>query len=383
MSEVTHWIAKRKTDAKVTRPQAERLARLIGLMARHWVDPDLAADDMEDRRLAISKGYLVNTLGLLMYVERRVKEGRRPVQIHHLPRQEPRVVSDAVKLLSEHEKKSGVQYALWALVDKHPYPEGGLPDKPGWTHAEADAMGMRKEDRGDDGMNLRDTALAWMSERWVTSREWELAKRSTRLAALVEDLEELGYDICVEMRTDGGKGKRPYAAYRHFTDPAELEKWEQAHAERQRLKAEREERNAAGAKARKSQKKLGLGAATIAQKPRFGGWSSGSTPNAGAVTSPPAAVAQRLANLSGGQAARASGSGGTQRTHDVSAPGVPAAELNTRFPRARSKEVVEHQGARYERKFVPAERSERGEVLRWNASWVPVTAPAGSVGMNR
>ena len=47
-------------------------------------------------------------------------------------------------------------------------------------------------------------------------------------------------------------------------------------------------------------------------------------------------------------------------------------ELDRLFPDAESKEIVEHQGVRYQRRFSPAERSRRGNVTRWDKSWVAV-----------
>ena len=46
-------------------------------------------------------------------------------------------------------------------------------------------------------------------------------------------------------------------------------------------------------------------------------------------------------------------------------------DLDRLFPEARSKEIVEHQGIRYQRRFSPAERSRSGNVTRWHKSWVP------------
>ncbi|WP_160330878.1 hypothetical protein [Xanthomonas massiliensis] len=47
-------------------------------------------------------------------------------------------------------------------------------------------------------------------------------------------------------------------------------------------------------------------------------------------------------------------------------------ELDHLFPEARSKEVVEHKGVRYQRRFTPAEHSRSGNVTRWHKSWVAV-----------
>lgn len=49
------------------------------------------------------------------------------------------------------------------------------------------------------------------------------------------------------------------------------------------------------------------------------------------------------------------------------------AELDKHFPTAQSKEIVEHGGKRYERRFYPAERSNSGKsVTQWHKSWKEV-----------
>ena len=44
-------------------------------------------------------------------------------------------------------------------------------------------------------------------------------------------------------------------------------------------------------------------------------------------------------------------------------------DLDTHFPDARSKDIVEYQGTRYQRCFSPAEQSRKGNVTRWHKSW--------------
>lgn len=48
-------------------------------------------------------------------------------------------------------------------------------------------------------------------------------------------------------------------------------------------------------------------------------------------------------------------------------------ELDRRFPEAKSKEIVEHQGIQYQRRFSPADKSRAGNVTRWHKSWVAVS----------
>lgn len=47
--------------------------------------------------------------------------------------------------------------------------------------------------------------------------------------------------------------------------------------------------------------------------------------------------------------------------------------LDGLYPNARSKEIVEHEGQRYQRRFTPLERSRsRKTVTAWDRSWVKV-----------
>ena len=45
-------------------------------------------------------------------------------------------------------------------------------------------------------------------------------------------------------------------------------------------------------------------------------------------------------------------------------------QLDAKFPKARSKEIVEHNGKRYQLRFSPAIRSRSGRVKEWDKSWV-------------
>ncbi|MGY1426517.1 hypothetical protein [Lysobacter sp. A289] len=56
----------------------------------------------------------------------------------------------------------------------------------------------------------------------------------------------------------------------------------------------------------------------------------------------------------------------------LSAQEVLEKELDSMFPDATSKEIVEFQGTRYQRRFSPAEKSRGGAVTRWDKSWVAV-----------
>lgn len=160
-----------------------------------------------------------------MYYERRVTEQRAPIQIHHLPRQDPLVVAAAIDLLSEFELDCGVADALRNLCYSHPFAQGDFPEKPGYTLAEASAAGFVRATRGEDGMSLEMCALKWISECWVTNRHWVERYASTRISEYKRKLEESGYDISVEYRTSDTDSKQTYAFYRYFVDPVERAAW--------------------------------------------------------------------------------------------------------------------------------------------------------------
>ena len=45
-------------------------------------------------------------------------------------------------------------------------------------------------------------------------------------------------------------------------------------------------------------------------------------------------------------------------------------EIDILFPDAKSKEIIDFKGSRYQRRFSPAETSRSGNVKRWDKSWV-------------
>jgi hypothetical protein len=48
-------------------------------------------------------------------------------------------------------------------------------------------------------------------------------------------------------------------------------------------------------------------------------------------------------------------------------------ELNRIFPNAQSKEIVEHNGKKYRRRYWPLEKSRSGKTVKeWDKSWVMV-----------
>ena len=49
-----------------------------------------------------------------------------------------------------------------------------------------------------------------------------------------------------------------------------------------------------------------------------------------------------------------------------------ARKIDAMFPNAESKQVVEYQGKRYQRRFFPLEKSSSGEVTEWGNEWVEV-----------
>lgn len=388
---MTHQIATRNPNAKVTRPSAKRLARLIGLMSRYWVDADFAADDMKDLRLAVSKAFLVNHLGLHMFIEERVKEGLRPIQIHHLPRQDPSTIEHAISLLTDHELKTGVGDELRALAHRHPFSGGDVPEKPGWTRAEATALGIQYQSRGGDGKTLKQACLELISEIWLSNREWGLRMRTTRLAAVIDELRADGYDISVELRVNESGSGMPYAVYHYFTDPDKRAAWKEEQAIKELQRTQEEAKAAAlkeaEEKARRDQKVLDAaarraGRKTLAKTPhsggsQYGGWVKPGSPQGGvtvkpsanrqlfkapvqqaAPTRPPAEAMARLGSLQGK---------GPPKIEVDSAPHIPAAALNKAFPNARSRDVVQLGGLSYTRRF--RARKDGETVVAWEVSW--------------
>ncbi|MFK4705574.1 hypothetical protein ABIC83_002413 [Roseateles asaccharophilus] len=213
---------------------ASRLPRLIELMSRRWVDPELASSDTKERRLAITKAYLVNCLGLTMLVDSRYTSNHIEKQIHHLPRQDAKAVEAAIQLLSELELQHGVAEALRALVDRHPFPDGGLPPKPDFSLEEARARGFKRS-----AGNLKQEAFALICAGWVSNKEWAAHSGSTRLAEYIRQLrEDDGYDVSVDYRQSDTDTKQKYAYYRFFPDAGERAAWEQEQATKEFMRTE-------------------------------------------------------------------------------------------------------------------------------------------------
>ena len=391
---MTHSIAARNPEAKIIRPMATRLARLIDLMSHYWVDPELASKDIQERRLAISKAYLVNALGLTMLVESRYSEGLIERQIHHLPRQHPRVVEQAIGLLSEHELSNGVGAALRALAHAHPFPSGSLPPKPAHTLVDARVLGFTRAGP-EQRAGYREEVLALISERWVSNREWAELHGSTRISEYIRQLRTDGLDISIEYRQNDNDSSQKYAYYRYFVDPGERAAWKAEQADRENMRArlefekvERQSREKGQRERASMQKRVD---ARLAKRTGSLTGSTGSTTQYGkwvnaaperqrpaaaraqppalpthrpvAPVAPPAAALARLGAVQAGHAGRS-----TAPVVEVASPqGVPAQDLNDRFPRAASRQVVELRGARYMRRFRP--RKEGEKVTAWETLW--------------
>ncbi|MEJ6003681.1 hypothetical protein [Paucibacter soli] len=382
---MTHQIAKRNIEARVVRPMAIRLARLIELMSRYWVDPELASSDAKERRLAITKAYLVNALGLTMLVESRYTEDHGEKQIHHLPRQAPEVVAAGIEFLSEHEVQHGVADALRALVNRHPYADGGLPEKPDYTLEEARAKGLKRR-RGPEAVNRKQEAFKLICEGWVSNKEWAEQTGSTRLSEYIRQLKEDDkLDVSVDYRQSESDTNQKYAYYHFYENDGERAAWNEAQAIKEFMqnealakKAEEAARDRMATRVAARRARAGsLSGATQ----RYGGWQKpapGMQPQPGkprtlfkapetpvARTPPPAAAMNRLQSLQ-------------QRIsppEDISAPGIPAAELNRLKPNAASREVVQLGDNRYSRRFTPGEKDSQGKVTSWKAEWILMDGP--------
>jgi hypothetical protein len=427
---MTHEVATRNPKVQLNRAPATRLARQIGVLSRHWVDAEFAGMEMEisgekgmtDRRFAIVKSYLVNNLGLKMYIETRVNAKRHPLQFHHLPVQDAQSIADAIAMLTQFELDQGVGDAIRELGHQHhPYPRGEVPDKQEgtYTYAEADEMGLVYVDR-----NHEERALAWISEEWVTVAMWDRECREldghgdTRLPAHIEKLKDKGYAISTELIENSGPADRPIARYRYFTDEVLRAEWFEKHRVQEALKAKdaqclkdakaQSKADAAAdaylaieRKHQAQQKKVADGAKrraansltkkTLAGGSPYGGWKGkgfGQAPAAAPLqrqqpifkasrplvaTAPPAHLNDRIASIHSGYGgptaeSMAAVAGGKPPVIEVaSAEGIPAAELNQQFPRAKSKDVVELAGERFVRRWLPTKVGEA--VVRWNTSW--------------
>lgn len=425
---MTHEIAKRNPEVKLNRAPAARLGRQIGELSRHWVDADFAGAEMEesgegdlvDRRLAIVKSFLVNHLGLKMFLETRLNARRHKLQYHHLPVQDPKVIEEALALLTDHEKTEGVDVALRELLaDKHPYADGTVPEKKWYSTAEADAMGLQYVPRNHEA-----EVMKMISDDWTTVAMYDRRCRDeeghgdTRLPAHVEKLLDKGVQISVEYIENSGPSKRPIARYRYFTDEGERLEWFERKRVQEALAAEDAER----LRAAKDQAKLDAAAATysaierknnerrkgiedraknraaktlasskMAGGSKFGGWANrGDSPSpapasrqqsyfrAPAVqskpTPAPAAALSRLDSLKQGYGAVQVATGkDTIPVVEVPSPSdVPAAELNRLFPRTGSKQVKVLEGVSYRRRFMP--RKVDGAVVEWQTSWAHLEA---------
>lgn len=378
---MSHHQSLPNPEAKRRPVPPEKLKRGIELLSRYWVDNDMALSNLQETRFATHKAYLVNELGLLMLEEDRIKEGLRPLQIHHLPVQQERVVANAIAKLSEREIQEGVAGALKALVDKHPFQHGGLPKKPGWTRSEAKIIGIKAGGRDGDGRALWELVLEVISERWLSSHEWAVMKNSARLASDIEVLVSKGYEISVDMRVNSDTGRK-YAAYRYFTDPAERAAWEADQAQLEFYAKEKAAREEEAAKAERIRKNV---EAKVAKKAKsltsnsvkYGGWNTLQQPAAMpkierqfftappplslVPKAPPANVQSRLAALAG------AGKGAALTVEVESQPGVPAEALNKAYPTAKSRDEVTFYGNVYRRRFRICE--ENGRRVAWHASW--------------
>ena len=419
---MAHHIAERNIRANIVRPMAVRLAHVIDLLSREWADAILVAEVTKECRLAITKSYLVNALGLKMFIETRVTDGIVEMQIHHLPRQEPAVVEEAIAMLSEHELDNGVADALRSLCRAHPFAGGDFPAKPGYTLAEAHAAGFTRAKRGEEGESLELAALKWISECWVTNREWTERYASTRISQYISILGKRGYDISVEYRTSDADSIQNYASYRYFVDPVERAAWnaEQqwklelsdaeeaarvlAKAQDRADKTERRitataavdaarvERRAAAADAKQAKIDAKAAAKLAKAKPSISIAPMVEAPMAvPAVTSPDRLIDSlsrreycvepahpRSAPIVLLPVLRAQPTTyGTPKREIQSSRGIPAVDLNRIFPRAGSKAIVTHGGAQFIRRFRPVKQG--GTVQAWETFWENASSAAGPV----
>lgn len=227
---MTHFISPRNEAAtKAFYPLAENVPKLVSAMRTSWVGAVEATILCNENRFTLVTRYLVNHLGLTLYIDQRVGERGEPLQVHHLPVQDYQVISDAVAKLREVDLVHGVDRELWRLACDHPFPFGDrVPDKPGYFKDEAKQLGVKRQKRGAGGTTLKQEALEWITRAWVSNAEWAKKTGSTRLADFVDQLEKDGYLISAEI-----VGEAPgYAIYHYFEDPVQRAIWAEDYAQR-------------------------------------------------------------------------------------------------------------------------------------------------------
>lgn len=419
---MSHYISPRNKDAKKAfYPKAWAVPILIDSLRASWIGSVESTIICNENRFTLVSRYLVNHLGLILYEDKRVGAdyGER-LQVHHLPVQDHRVVADAVAKLREADLAHGVDRALWRLVDDHPYPFGDrVPEKPGYSIEDARRLDIKQTNRGPGGITLKQYALEWISKEWVTNSMWAKETRSTRLADFVDQLEKDGYVINAEI-----EGEAPgWATYRYYADPNDraeraaayerrkndearfkaqlkLEERQRKAQERATLKeAERKRRAEEKEKAAAEKRTLKLAAkqtertrkaaetpasgkgSLSASSTRYGGWQTkSSVPLVAAQgsrpifqgTEPPKPTRPAQATLQKLQELQPAAS----TKPDISAPDIPAAELNRLHPDVDTGFVAEIDGARYMRRWHKSGVKPDGRPL-WAGSWSRVGAGSG------
>lgn len=406
---MTHTISRRNTSAtKAYYPMAEKLPQLISAMRTSWIGAVEATILCNENRFTLDTRYLVNHLGLTLYIDKRVGKFGEPRQVHHLPVQDHQVIESAVAKLREVDLVHRVDHELWRLVHDHPFPFGDrVPDKPGYSKAEAEQLGIKKQNRGEDGETLKNEALAWITREWVSNAQWAAKTGSTRLADFVNQLIKDGYAISAEILGDA----HGHAIYHYFADADERAAWAADYArrksdevtrknelriilrneQRQRKAEEREiivaERKAlkqaqlqrardAKAAAKLASKAASKSASTgslSGSKPQYGGWqTSSSTPAAARTGSTQLFRAEAPETAPPPQSALLKLAAMRPPKADGSASGVPADELNRRHPDAASGFVAEVGGARYQRRWRTVGFWPDGRP-KWLGYWEPLS----------
>jgi hypothetical protein len=384
----------------------EKFQRVIEMMSREYMHNDLVIHHTDSPRLLPTfVDELTNHYGL--YVEREFRFFLNEEtgvgkwnKVYYLPVQaKAGTFAHAATLLPEFYAPAAA--ALRELERAHPRAAGSHPELPG---LEEDPRPPNEAEL----RNLDEAALHMMSEkdRWLTVSEFHDLKETPRLSANVRRLRLRGINVITEMRPNP-HGGRPFAAYHVFTDPVEEAAYMAEREEKERIQAKHQqeaEERAAAKKQETADAKLAREAAKIAEQAakasrkghrappaqvapgqsKYGGW-KGATPIAppqpGAgprrlfqaptakpvVTAPPTALRERILQMPAAAAAK-------EPVPKGSAPGVPAAELDTLHPRADRNTVVEFEGVTYQKAFRPLVKSPDGtRVLKWDPYWFIVS----------
>lgn len=348
----------------------EQFQKLVEMMSRDFVTPDIAFKEVAALRLATFADEMANEMGLHLVKEMRYFEGGRPMMAYHLPQQGPDVFKRAAINLPASMRRAAS--ALYELARCHPRADGSLPDLPGMSLE--DRGTVKRIARGDEGKTLKQTVLDLLMQPdyWVTAQHIQERYDSTRLAAIVEVLQRKdGYSIQKEIRPNVGS-KGTHGAYHIFTDKEAERLYLAGRAEMDRMKALADEQALDRVESVKHMP-------TLAGGSKFGRWvQPQAAPQPGTSRSlfgrtkpaPAPTPAPRTGSLFGQGSAPQGQSGAAPASFRGSDAGIPAARLDAANPKVQNNEIVQLDGVAYRRKFRAASKDAAGKVTKWEPYWM-------------